>query len=349
MSRGPDASSRARPCAIPDRVLQHLQRRNRAQALRALALACALLATAASPADRPGTAAEVAQRLARLDCAYAGADDVRDVLRHVPAPRIVLLQGSIPLVTMEPFARFLIGMGYPAERLRDPRTLTLSRSSFADSAELAGELAYDYERTGLQPMLIGHSQGGMLALRVLHELAGAFHGELSVVDPETGAKLPRTTIVDPITQRERPVVGLRVAYAAALATGWLPRVMLGQWSMLPLLRKIPDTVTQFTGFDLAHDAIAGNFGSVLPYEPLGTARVENVLLPAAYSHIGLPRAEALLAADLRAWIDAPPGQQGSPPDGDPDNLVHAADIWRSVKFHWCAQAQRLLLHQASRP
>jgi len=329
--------------------------RPRGKLARALVLAgCSLIAAGAPAEDFPRDAGRVpvpapgiSQRLADLDCAQVDAADVRDVLRNVPAPRIVLLQGSVALVTMEPFARFLIGMGYPADRLRDPRNATLSRSSFTDSAALAGELAYDYEHTGVEPMLIGHSQGGMLAIRVLHELAGAFHDALPVVDPATGAVLARTTIVDPLTHRPRPVVGLRVAYAAALATGWLPRVLLGQWSMLPRLRKIPDTVTEFTGFDIPNDPIAGNLAGISPYEALGSARVKNVLLPAAYSHLGLPRAEALLAPGIREWIDTQPRAGAALPEGDTTNLVHAADIWRSVKLHWCAQAQRLLLHSPS--
>ncbi len=64
---------------------------------------------------------------------------------------------------MAPFAEFLIAMGYPAERLRNPRDGRLSYSSFGDSRRLAGSIAWHYEREGLMPMIIGHSQGGMLA------------------------------------------------------------------------------------------------------------------------------------------------------------------------------------------
>jgi pimeloyl-ACP methyl ester carboxylesterase len=245
---------------------------------------------------------------------------------------------------MEPFARFLIAMGYPAERVRNPHDGSLSTSSFTDSAELAGALAFDYERTGLAPMLIGHSQGGMLALRTLYELAGAFHDALHVVDPATGEALARTSIVDPRTGASRPVVGLHVAYAAALATGWLPRLVLGQWSMLPRLRRIPDTVDEFTGFSLPHDAIAGTWLGDTPYEALGSARVRNVALPSSYHHVTLPRVD-LLARDaaIRASLDAwSPDDPPASPHGDTTNLVQAADVWYSVKRHWCLQAQRLL-------
>jgi hypothetical protein len=297
------------------------------------------VASAAPPLD-PALAA----RVRALDCQRVSAEDVHAVLANAPAPRIVLLQGSLPLVTMEPFARFLTVMGYPEERLRNPRDGRFSYDSFADSAKLAGALAYDYERTGMAPMLIGHSQGGMMAIKVLHEFAGVFHDALHVVDPATGAALPRTSIVDPHTGKLRPVVGLRLAYAAALATGWLPRLMLGQWNMLSRLRRIPDSVDEFTGFILPHDPVAGNLFGDEPYEPVHAATVRNVVLPADYHHLTLPRV-AHLADDpaMRAWIDSwSPQARRASPAGDTSNLVQAADIWFSVKRQWCRQAQGLL-------
>jgi hypothetical protein len=352
MSSGPAGSFHAPRRAIPE---QHqAPRRRRAAAAALLALFAVMVGDAAAGDARaaeaaPAVPAAMATRLKALDCARVGPDDVSEVLTHVPAPRIVLLQGSVTFVSMEPFARFLIGMGYPAERLRNPRDGRYTYSSFADSAALAGGLAFDYEQSGLEPMLIGHSQGGMLALRVLYEFAGEFHDALPVVDPATGAALPRTTIVDPLTHRARPVVGLHVAYAAALATGWLPRVLLGQWSMLPLLRRVPDTVTEFTGFDVPNDPIAGNLLGIEPYVALGSARVRNVLLPAGYRHIDLPRVDHLADDPVaRRWIDAwQPGAEQPLPDGDMRNIVHAADIWHSVRHHWCLQAQRLLTLSSS--
>ena len=296
------------------------------------------------PAQRRVPAGAAAQHLARLDCARLTAADIADVLAQAQAPRVVLLQGSLAFVTMEPLARFLIAMGYPQDRLRNPRDGELTYASFIDAAALAGELAYDYEQTAEQPMLIGHSQGGAVVIRVLHELAGTFGDTLRVVDPATGSPLDRTTIVDPFTRASRPVVGVHVSFAAALATGWLPRVLLGQWTILPYLRTIPDSVSEFTGFDLPNDPVAGNLLGISPYVAAGKVRVRNVLLPRQYSHVGLPLVEHL-ADDpaLRAWIDAwHPGSSARLPDGDTMNLVHAADLWYSVKRHWCEQAQRLL-------
>ena len=338
MSNAPGGSFRALPRGIRNSAV----RRGFLAALMAMAVFIAPAVALSGPIERFDPA--VAARLRALDCSHVGADDVANVLSRVPAPRIVLLQGSVAIVTMEPFARFLIAMGYPAERLANPRDGALSYGSFADSATLAGELAFDYERTGLAPMMIGHSQGGMLALRTLYELAGAFHDELHVVDTVSDRALDRTSIVDPHSGRTRPVIGLHVAYVAALATGWLPRLLLGQWSMLTRLRKVPDTVDEFTGFSLPRDAIAGNLLGEKPYVASGRAQVRNVALPSRYHHVALPGVEHL-AADpaIRGWIDAwSPDSHAALPPGDTDNLVHAVDIWYSIKRHWCLQARHLL-------
>ncbi len=138
---------------------------------------------------------------------------------------------------MDPFAEFLIAMGYPAERIANPRDGRRSTASSMDSRQLAGMLAWYYETEGMRPLLIGHSQGGMLAIRVLYDLAGAFGDAIPVWNPLTDEAEPRTTFVDPATGELRPVVGLRMPYAAAIATGKLPRLLLGQWSMLPKLRQ----------------------------------------------------------------------------------------------------------------
>jgi hypothetical protein len=327
-----------------------------ASALSLVALAIATIAGTVSPAraDAPADETqtldvdpEVVRRLHELDPARISARDVAEVLSRVPALRIILLQGSVPLVNMDPFAEFLIAMGYPADRIRNPRDGRYSESSFIDSEQLAGMVAWYYEKEGMRPVLIGHSQGGMLAIRVLYDLAGAFSDSIHVWNPLTDRAEARTTIVDPVTGDVRPVVGLRVRYAAAIATGKLPRLLLGQWSMLSRLRKIPDSVDDFTGFSLDWDLIAGHFGSSEPYTAVGSAVVRNVTLPVNYSHIGLPRAEHLAAnAATRAWIDAyVPGTKAalpSDPGTDTTNLIHAADIWYSVKKNWCLSARRRL-------
>ncbi len=287
-------------------------------------------------------------RILALDPERISEREVREVLSLAPAPRIINLQGSVPVVTMAPFAEFLAAMGYPREQLRNPQDGSLTYSSYVDAGQLAGTLAWYYEREGMMPMLIGHSQGGMIAIRVLYELAGAFADSLPVWNPQRGAAEDRSTIVDPLSGEQRAVLGLQVPYVAVLATGKLPRLLLGQWSMLGRLREIPDTVAEFTGFSLEWDPIAGNFGSADTYRATGSAQVRNVTLPAAASHLTLPLAKDLaLDPVTRAWIDgyAPgPAPPVLPTDTRVDlaNLLHAADIWYSVKKHWCLEAQQLI-------
>ncbi|MFO1323902.1 MAG: hypothetical protein U1F15_07535 [Burkholderiales bacterium] len=313
----------------------------------AVAAACIVAAAPVRASTSPASPATDAAALA-LDCSRLAGDDVEAALARLPAPRVVLLNGSVPIVTMDAFAHFLIGMGYPEAALRDPFDGSLSQSSHGSSEALAGALAWQYEHDGMRPMLIGHSQGGMQVVRTLHDLAGEFNPALPVVDPATRTALPRTTIRDPYTHAERPAVGVRVAFAAAIATGTLPRVLLGQWSMIGRLRRIPDTALEFTGFTIAWDPIAGNFGDVQEYVATGSARVRSVLLPSSYSHIGAPITEHLAAQpQTRAWIqslqpDAPPPPVPDDPAVDTRNLLHAADLWQSVRRHWCSEGQRRL-------
>ncbi len=296
--------------------------------------------------------ATIEQRLLALDPQRISGQDVREVLAHAPAPRIVALHGSLPIVTMEPFAEFLAAMGYPDERLRHPRDGRMSLSSFSDSREIAGSIAWHYERDGVMPILIGHSQGGMLVVKVLQDLAGASGPSLAVWDPIAGVAQDRSTIVDPLSGAQRPVVGLQLPYAAALATGRAMRVLLGQWDMLARLRSVPDSTAEFGAYFIAWDPIALTGPDAAhddPYRATGSASVRNIMLPADYGHLTLPLARHL-ADDpaTRQWIERfdPRAQAAAPPDiagADLRNIVHAADIWHSVKKSWCLQAQQYAL------
>ena len=337
-----------------------------AAALAFAASGCAQVSTrpaidASSTVHREPLDRALEDRLLALDPERVSERDVREVLSRAPAPRIIALQGSVPIVTMAPFSEFLIEMGYPADRLRNPHDGRYTYSSFTDSREMAGTLAWYYEREGSMPMLIGHSQGGMLTVKVLQDLAGASGDRVPVWNPVRDAPEDRWTIVDPVTGTERPVVGLRVPYAAALATGSLMRVLLGQWEMIARLRSVPDSVEEFTGYFIAGDLIAGTGPDAArddPYRPTGHAHVRNVMLPGDYGHITLPLARHLAENPAtRRWISGydPRVQPAAPPaipDADLSNIVHAADIWYSVKKHWCLEAQRQVrasraLHRAS--
>src|SRR5438876_8220140 len=172
--------------------------------------------------------------------------DVREVLARAPAPRIINLEGSVPVVTMAPFAEFLVAMGYPEERIRDPNGGALSYSSSIDARRLAGAMAWYYEREGMMPMLIGHSQGGMVAIRVLYELAGEFGDSIPVWNPLSRAAESRTSIGDARTGASRAVVGLEVLYVAALATGNQPRIILRQRTVRTRVHSNRDAAEEVT-------------------------------------------------------------------------------------------------------
>jgi hypothetical protein len=146
------------------------------------------------------------------------------------------------------------------------------------------------------------------------------------------------------------VVGLSVAYASAVGAGGLALVLPNQWDNLATLRKIPDTVDEFTGFFIGVDLIALSFpGNPLDtrYESTGKAVVRNVTLPATYNHVTVPVTQDLPNdPQVREWLNA------YVPDANADasalpleaqlHVMWAADVWYSIKKHWCLEAQRLI-------
>jgi hypothetical protein len=292
-------------------------------------------------------------RILALDPDHISDYDVRSTLATAPAPRIILVHGSIYPVylIMSSFATFLERMGYPGEKVRDPADGAYSQSPYGSSERLAGEIAWYYEHEGVRPMIVGHSQGGMQAIKVLYTLAGAFEPKVAVWNAKTDAAEDRYSIVDPLDGTKRPVVGLSVTYATAVGAGGAAFMLPNQWDMLLRLRTIPDTVDDFTGFAIQGDMIAWTFPAttaVSQYRRGGAASVRNVVLPMTYNHITVPITHEL-AADpkARAWINA-----YVPPKGDEEpkvpadvrglNILWAADVWFSIKKHWCLEAQTLI-------
>ncbi|MEO8484847.1 MAG: hypothetical protein ABI585_00775 [Betaproteobacteria bacterium] len=282
--------------------------------------------------------------LATLDCARAERLTA-SALPAERAPHVVLLQGSLGIVTTVPLGAFLAAMGYPAHALVDPHGGAMTTDSDVDGATLAGALAWWHEHDGVRPIVIGHSKGGGVVIETLRALAGARGDALAIVDPATLAAEPRTRYVDPVSGESRRVVDLKVPLAAAIATGRMPRVLRGQFELARVLRDIPDSVEHFVGFAIPFDPIAGTFaGDEDPYRAIGSADVRNVVLPAITSHIGAP-STGHLAADpaTRAWIERyRPGAGEPPPEAaDTTNLALAAELWYAIKRAWCGEAQRV--------
>jgi hypothetical protein len=282
--------------------------------------------------------------------------DVRNTLAAGPTPRIVLVHGGIAGVylMMESFGKFLVGMGYPEARIRDPRDGEWSQNPYRSSVRLAGQLAWYYEHDGVRPMLIGHSQGGMQTVKVLHELAGDFGDRIPVWNPITDQSENRETIYDPVARADRPVIGLQLSYASVVAAGGLEFWAPTGWSLAGRLRAIPDSVEEFTGYSIAADPIAltpptGATAYDL-YRRTGNAKVHNVNLPIGYSHVTVPNTDYLIDEPRkRAWINAYTGAKdidaATIPGGDDSHVLWAADVWHSIKKHWCLEAQRLIRAQ----
>ena len=306
--------------------------------------------------------AALQDRILALDPERITAAEVRDALAKASAPRMVLIHGGIYPVylAMSSFAEFLVEMGYPEAAIRRPDNVLdsiYSYSPYQDSRELAGMIAWYYEHDGMRPMIVGHSQGGVQAVKVLDELAGVFGDELAVWNPITGAAESRTTIVDPLTGAQRSVAGLSVSYASAVGAGGAALLLPNQWSMMHRLRTIPDTVDEFTGFSISVDFVALTFPGArgaADYHTNGKAKVRNVFLPAIYNHVVLPATRHLAQSGaMRDWIDAyvpgRPGQAETLPAGDNAGALWAADVWYSIKRHWCLELQRLIRAQRAMP
>jgi hypothetical protein len=300
--------------------------------------------------------AEVREKLMALNPEQVTESEIKNLLSRMPAPRIISINGGLLPIksSMTSFARFLIGMGYPEESIRNPGdgTYTFGYSDTCD--QIAGAVAWYYEREGLRPMIVGHSLGGIQTVRVLHRLAGDPKKDLRVWNPMTGSEEPRCEIVDPLTGAICPVVGLRLPYATAALAGGVGRIIPSEWDMSSKLRKIPDSVEEFTGFQKGLDILGGDYlgyGAANDYYSTGLARVRNVRLPSGGPHSTIPYTETLLKSpDALDWVD-----NYKPMDGERDGLdtnqdfgsksariLWVADVWHSLKRHWVLELQRLI-------
>jgi pimeloyl-ACP methyl ester carboxylesterase len=315
-------------------------------ALSLLAAGCAMSPPKA-PADVPPPISDRAleDRILALDPERVSPADVKR-LAQGPTPRIMLLHGGIYPVhlAMTSFGYYLVGMGYPEGKIRDFAG-SWSHSPYEDADRLAGIAAWHYEKEGMPPMLIGHSQGGMQAVKVLHVLNGDYGPAVRVWNPYTDFAEDRTAIVEPLTRRQQPVVGMRLGYAAALGAGGAAFLLPNQWSLLGKLRTIPDTVEEFTGYSIDVDFWAWTVPGVdatRKFANGGAARVRNVTLPAGMAHVTAPVTSELPEKPaVRAWIEAyTPGTAVPPPPDSESNVLWAADVWFHVKKWWVIEAQR---------
>jgi hypothetical protein len=296
-------------------------------------------------------------RILALDPNKVTAGDVRDTLSKAPAPRVFTIRGGIPPVylAMESFGAFLIGMGYPEDKILTPHEHDWSLSPYESSDEVAGLIAWCYEHEGVRPTILGHSQGGIQAVKVLHMYAGDWASELHPWNPVTGQYETRTTIVDPLTGRERPVLGFRMGLVQTVGTGGWALMLPNHWMVVDRVRTIPDTVEVFVGYRIGFDlwALDGPaLDEVKAFHANGTAVVSNVWLPADYAHVWVPDTRDLAASPaMRAWLDefAPDTSQAPLPTGPSDNVMFAANVWYQLKKNWAIEAQRFVRARRGMP
>ena len=98
-------------------------------------------------------------RILALNPTKISAEDVRDTLSKAPAPRIFLIRGGIYPVylAMESLGAFLVGMGYPEERVLTPHEKDWSLSPYESAPNIAGLIVWCYEHEGVRPTMIGHA------------------------------------------------------------------------------------------------------------------------------------------------------------------------------------------------
>ncbi len=334
-------------------------------AATSLCLALLLGACSTLPADPPAGAPTpparallqtpdraLEERILALDPERITDRDVRETLARGPTPHIMLLHGGVYPVhlLMESFSEFLTGMGYPLDRIRDPGDGALSKSPYESSERQAGMLPWFYERDGARPMLVGHSQGGIQAVKILHELDGTFGPGLNVFDPVAGRFDGRATYIDPVTRRERPVREFSVSYVSVIGTGGWSLALPFHWVVFPHVRSIPVNVDEFVGYRIGLDFFAMDMPGLEGLKTFysdGNGLVRNVTLPAGISHVFVPGTAGLAQNPaMRAWInDYSPkaaAEQPPPPDPDADNVIWAADNWFNIKRHWALEAQRFV-------
>jgi len=243
-------------------------------------------------------------------------------------------------------------MGYPRSSIGVPGHGTDTFSCLERADMIAGMTAWYYEKEGLRPMMVGHSQGGFQVVKILKELDHGPSHKTYVWNALTWKRENRWKITDPLTGRERPVSGLRLPYVSSVGAGGLTRILPNQWGMIGSLRTIPNSVEDFTGFYKKRDLLGGDaVGPANLARAAGTAKVRNVELPASYAHGQIPDTKHLArSSETRDWINnyRPPNKLSDKPTlnvtfkANSDHILWAADVWYSIKKHWVIELQNLI-------
>lgn len=280
---------------------------------------------------------ELENKILALDPEHVSEREVTEVLSNAPAPRVINIHGGVlPFeLAMKSFSKFMIGVGYPEWSVRNPWNGAHSYSCYQSSREMAGMIVWFREHEGLRPMMLGHSVGGMQVVKVLHDLE---------------KRIPAERVWNPLTRKweTQPAAVANtppLCFASSLGAGGLARTLPSQWSMNGRLRKIPDSVEEFTGYYIGMDIWGGDnfgFGSANLFHSAGKAVVRNVRMPTGSSHATIPDTERFLKDPAALeWINN--YSPGAPqPKQEDAHVLWVADVWHSIKKHWVLELQEMI-------
>ena len=137
------------------------------------------------------------------------------------------------------------------------------------------------------------------------------------------------------------MVGLvLVSYTSTIGAGGMTLLLPNQWSMLDKMYTIPDTVEDYTGYQLDLDPI----GWKGTWEAYGKATVRNVQLPFGYNHLTAPTSRRSPTMRRLGPGSTPTTRAGQIRTRRSIGyaVFWAADVWHGVKKHWALEAQRLI-------
>lgn len=301
----------------------------------------------------------ISAQLHKINPEYISQKDIDETLAHYPAPRIFGIGGGVYTahILMEDLAEFLIGMGYPKQAIFHPTDGKFAMSAYLDPEKIAGECIYYYEREGVRPILIGHSLGGVQAMKTAHFLVGNFGRKpVQIFNPIRSQFEKRTYYVDPYTGDQKELAASPIiAHLVAIGSGGISRAFPSQWSMGRRVKQVPDSVSRMTGIHVEGDWLGNDFlkgKESNTYHAFVLAEVENFYLPTGYNHVTLIRTKHLLQhEEVKEWIDRTRSERdrlttsSTQPvplgPGPVDNILLAAKIWNILKYEWYVSALQI--------
>jgi hypothetical protein len=305
---------------------------------------------------------ELVEKILALDPTDIDADDV-EILRRGPTPWIFTIAPVHPWAwTFLYLIEFLGEMGYPMDRMGDPRYPKYKIYWRTDGPLIAGMAASFYEQDGMAPMIIGWSGGAIQTVVVLHSLSNTT-GEHSIVvrDLRTGEADGRDWILDPVSGERLEISDVQFSLGGALAAGGLGRMVRGpRWEIDHGLRLVPDSVRDFVGFQVPNDVFgsdkpfssAKKFAAANEFTATGSAKVRSIVGDSSYHHFNTFHCEHLLAnPEGRQWVDAyrPDSGYGLRNFLGTEEMkfrrelrnLWCGEIWYAIKKNWAIEAQRV--------